>query len=209
MTNTEPPEEPGTPVDGHTAHTPGADTPSQAPPTRITKEQAKLLAAAALRVLLPAVFVIGTYHLLPEESYLTERGLIMLVTFGLALWLALVIVQLGHLRRASHPLISAASSLTFTIVLLVVIFAQVALMLGATDPNAYNVALDKPSAMYFSMTVTSTVGFGDIVPRSDLARNIATLQMFINLVFLASAVRVLVSAATSRKAQQPEAQSTG
>jgi hypothetical protein len=187
----------------------GAAAPApHAGKTRITKAEVLFLIRACLQVGLAAFVVIGIYLLLPEDSYRSERGLIMLVTFGLLLWLIVVIVQLGQLRRSRHPLVSAAASLTFTIVLLVVIFAQVALMLAASDPAAYNITLDKTAAMYFSMTVTSTVGFGDIVPRSDLARNITSLQMFINLVFLASAVRVLVGAATSRKAMATAAAST-
>ena len=41
------------------------------------------------------------------------------------------------------------------------------------------------------MTVTTTVGFGDITPTSHLARNVADVQMFVDLVALAAALRAL------------------
>ena len=44
------------------------------------------------------------------------------------------------------------------------------------------------------MTITSTVGFGDIVPVSTLARNVVTFQMLLNLVVLGAAVRGVVYA---------------
>ena len=39
------------------------------------------------------------------------------------------------------------------------------------------------------MTVTSTVGFGDIVAVNDTSRSLVTFQMFMALVVLAAAVR--------------------
>ena len=48
--------------------------------------------------------------------------------------------------------------------------------------------------MYFSSTIFTTVGFGDITAKSEAARLVVTLQMWLNLVFLGLVVRLVVNA---------------
>ena len=65
--------------------------------------------------------------------------------------------------------------------------------------------LDHSSALYFTITVFSTVGFGDIVPATDSARLIVSAQMIIDLVIIGVVVRLLVNAAKMglERAHQP------
>jgi Ion channel len=51
------------------------------------------------------------------------------------------------------------------------------------------------SAFYFTVTVLSTVGFGDIAADSDLVRLVVTVQTPLDLTLLAVVVRVFLSAA--------------
>ena len=48
--------------------------------------------------------------------------------------------------------------------------------------------------MYFSSTVFTTVGFGDITAKTEAARLAVTLQMWLDLVFLGLVVRIVVNA---------------
>ena len=57
--------------------------------------------------------------------------------------------------------------------------------------------LDHTGALYFAITIFSTVGFGDITPKTDLARIVASVQMLLDLVLLGTLVRLLVTAARS------------
>ena len=93
------------------------------------------------------------------------------------------------------PMLATGGTLIATIMLLVVIFAQVFLTLDHTAPGSFSQELNKMGALYFSMTVTATVGFGDIVAKTDTARAVVTFQMFINLVLLAAALRGLITVA--------------
>jgi hypothetical protein len=54
-------------------------------------------------------------------------------------------------------------------------------------------------ALYFSMTVLSTVGFGDIHATGELARVVVTLQMLFDLVFVGSAIGLVVSSIVTRR----------
>jgi hypothetical protein len=60
--------------------------------------------------------------------------------------------------------------------------------------------MDRVSAFYFTVTILSTVGFGDIAADSDLARLLVTVQMLLDLTLLAVVVRVFFSAAKSTDA---------
>ncbi len=48
--------------------------------------------------------------------------------------------------------------------------------------------------MYFTVTVFSTVGFGDITAKTDLARTLVTLQMIFSLVVLGLLVKLFSTA---------------
>ena len=50
-------------------------------------------------------------------------------------------------------------------------------------------------ALYFAVTIFSTVGFGDITPKTDLARIIVSIQMLLDLVIIGAVVRLLLTAA--------------
>ena len=45
------------------------------------------------------------------------------------------------------------------------------------------------------VTVFSTVGFGDITPKGDLARILVSIQMLLDLVVIGAVVRLLTNAA--------------
>jgi hypothetical protein len=61
---------------------------------------------------------------------------------------------------------------------------------------------DHTDALYFSMTVLSTVGFGDIHATGSIGRGVVTAQMLFDLVFVASAVGLVVGSIVSRTDRQ-------
>jgi voltage-gated potassium channel len=65
------------------------------------------------------------------------------------------------------------------------------------DPTAFTGTphpLDRPSALYFAVTVFSTVGFGDIAPHTDTARLVVTVQMLADLAVIAVVIRLIFGA---------------
>ena len=48
--------------------------------------------------------------------------------------------------------------------------------------------------MYFSSTVFTTVGFGDITAKSEAARLVVTVQMWLDLVLVGLVLRVVTQA---------------
>ena len=82
-----------------------------------------------------------------------------------------------------------------TVPLFLLIFSRVYLSNSMTDPAAFTLPLDHTTALYFTVTVFATVGFGDIVAQTNGMRLLVTLQMLLDLAALGAAIKLLTSAA--------------
>lgn len=157
-----------------------------------------------LRILLILALMLGGYWLIPLSWFDTSRAPLVLMVVGLSAYLMLVIRRMVRLSHAENPMLQLGESIVIVVVGLVCLFAFIYAVLSRNDPGAFSQEVDKHAALYFSMTVTTTTGFGDIVGVSTAARSLVTAQMFITLIVLATAVRGVTSAAQlgSRRAQQ-------
>ena len=61
--------------------------------------------------------------------------------------------------------------------------------------GSFSEPLTRMGALYFTVTVFATVGFGDISPVTDGARAAVTAQMVLNAVFIGLLVKVIFGAA--------------
>ena len=72
----------------------------------------------------------------------------------------------------------------------------------ACEPGSFTEPLSRMAALYFSLSVFSTVGFGDIAAQTDLARGLVSLQIVCNLVLIGFGVRFVVAAVSWAKAHR-------
>jgi voltage-gated potassium channel len=141
-----------------------------------------------------AVLIAG-YAVVPTPSggskwlLLVSGAVGLLLYVGIALWAA---TQLGKSRR---PLLDGVLLLIASASLVVLGFSLVYLGVAAADPGSFNQPLSKVSAAYFSMTILSTVGFGDIVGTTDTARAVVMAQMVMDVTLLTVAVQVVTRSA--------------
>ena len=95
----------------------------------------------------------------------------------------------------------------------VIIFALVYVTMSQMQPDSFNQPLSRLAGLYFTVTVFTTVGFGDIVARSDAARAVVTAQMVLDLIILGGLVRAIVGASRlgleRRRAEATQQESTG
>jgi hypothetical protein len=61
-------------------------------------------------------------------------------------------------------------------------------------PGALSEPLSRTDALYFTITVFSAVGFGDITPRTDLARVATMVQMLGDLLVVGVVLHLMVGA---------------
>lgn len=169
-----------------------------------TRDAAITVTLAILRAVVTVGLVLLFYAWLPTEV-IQDRQVVLLVTTGaMVLWGVAVVILVLRIGNKPNALIRVTSGLLTVIVLLVAVFAQIDLLISSSDPGAYSQPLDKTAALYFSMTVTATVGFGDIVAVSDPARHVVTFQMLIDMVFLAAAIKGVLGAAQVSHRTHPD-----
>lgn len=150
---------------------------------------------AALRALLGSLTVATTataaYFRLPFS--IAGSGLALL-SLGLGAVAALLAWHLLGILRSPHPRVRAVAALATTIPLFLLIFATTYFVLDTDTPDSFSQHLGRLDALYFTVTVFATVGFGDIVPVSSAARAVTTVQMIGDLVLVGLVAQVIVGA---------------
>jgi hypothetical protein len=82
-----------------------------------------------------------------------------------------------------------------TVALFLLIFSRIYLSNSLADPSVFTQPLDHTKALYFTVTVFATVGFGDIVAQTNTTRLLVTMQMLLNLTVLGLVIKLLTTAA--------------
>jgi hypothetical protein len=81
--------------------------------------------------------------------------------------------------------LKAVEALAATAPLFLLIFAAVYFLMAADDPSNFTVeTVTRTDSLYFTVTIFSTVGFGDISPASEAARILVMTQMILDLIVL-------------------------
>src|SRR5688500_4000914 len=122
-----------------------------------------------LRVSASVSVLFAAYFLLPgrtaEAGYGLPWLLLELLIFGVV-----VAVQVPAIVGAQHPILRAVESLAVLISVYLLIFSRIYLSNSLNDPAGFSRALDHTTALYFTVTVFATVGFGDIVAQTNSMR---------------------------------------
>ncbi len=174
------------------------------PPDRRTAW--KLGLGMAARIVLSLALLFCAYFFLPTKSEGTGESDVLNLVLALVVFGVIVGLQVPAIVRAKYPIMRAVESLTIIIALYLLIFSRIYLSNSLTDPAVFSHPLNHTTALYFTVTVFATVGFGDFVAVTDGMRGLVTVQMLLNLVVLGVIIRLLSSAATrgvARKHQAP------
>jgi voltage-gated potassium channel len=185
-----------------------------APPPDLSKYQRSHLVSTGVRATLTAVVLLAAYFLIPLPHRHHESPALRLI-LALAIFVVVVANEVRLITAHERPLLRAGVAMATVIPLFLVLFAWIYLTMSFADPTAFTGTphpLDRPSALYFAVTVFSTVGFGDITPHSDTARMVVTVQMLADLAVIAVVIRLIfgaVNRAVHRDDQSTGEQSTG
>jgi voltage-gated potassium channel len=150
--------------------------------------------AGLFRALATTVVLVTLYYVLPLRSL---SGLPVVVAFIAALLVLLVATawQVRAVLLSPNPAIRAVEGVAATAPLFLLLFAAIYYVLAQSHPGYFNVpGLDRTDTLYFTVTVFTTVGFGDITATSQVSRIVVTLQMILDLIVLGLGVRVFLGA---------------
>jgi voltage-gated potassium channel len=158
------------------------------------RQQRRVIGRSALRILVSIVLLIALYGALPAADR-TGVGTLAKLLVGLVIFAAVLGWQVLKIMGAAHPELRAAEALAISVPVVLIVFAFTYLSLSHFQPASFSERLDHVGAMYFTITVVSTVGFGDIVAKTHAARILVSFQIILDLVLLVGIVRAVFFAA--------------
>lgn len=163
-------------------------------PTGIDRRTARRVSTrAAVGAAVRVAVVLGIYGAMPLSGSVSR--LWPVVVLGLGAFVALSVWEARAVLRADRPWVRAVLALSVAVPMFFVFFASTYYVLEGVQPGSMSEPLTKIDAMYLTVTIATTVGFGDITPVTEAARVLASVHMACNLIVLGVTVKVLTAAA--------------
>jgi voltage-gated potassium channel len=153
----------------------------------------RLIAGAVLRVVLIAAVLVVLYYVLPLDRPWDSDTAVRLV-IGLLVFAGVMVWGIRIIAGSRYPGVRAAEALALVLPFFLLLFASTYFVLERNSAANFTQPLTRTDALYFTVTVFTTVGFGDITARSETARVVVIVQMLAGLAFLGAGVRVLLGA---------------
>jgi voltage-gated potassium channel len=154
----------------------------------------RLVLRASLRALASTTVLGVLYYVLPLDSRDDAWAVTQLV-IGLVALAGIVAWQVRRIIGSEFPRLRVLEALFVAVPFYVLTFAAAYFLIAESGGGNFAAPLSRTDALYFTVTVLSTVGFGDITPRSEVARVVVTVQMIANLVLIGVGLRTLLGAA--------------
>jgi hypothetical protein len=152
------------------------------------------------RSLITGALVVVLYAVLPADQAQSTSSLVVLAV-GLVLLGLLVGIRVWQIQRDDRPQLRAAEGLALVVPLFVALFAWAYLLLSQAEPAAFSEPLNRIDAAYFTLSILSTVGFGDISAQNDLARLLVSAQIVLTFTLLAGVVRLILQTGRARESR--------
>ena len=152
------------------------------------------------------VAVLPTYLalLFPEVHALIDVRVLRLLRVFRIFKLAAYVSEYQAMGRALHA--SRRKILVFLSAVLMIVLVMGTLMYVVEGPA--NGFTNIPTAVYWAITTMTTVGFGDITPKTDLGRLIASSMMLLGWGTLAVPTGIVTAEMTAQRFGQPKVPTT-
>ena len=166
------------------------DQPNQElPPSK----RRRLIVGAVLRGLVVTTVLVVLYYVLPLNQP-WNTGTAVGVVIGLLVFAGLTVWQVKAITGSRYPAMRAFEALGLIIPFYLLLFASTYFLMERATAANFTQPLTRTDALYFSVTVFTTVGFGDIAAKSETARVVLIVQMLADLALLGAGARVLLGA---------------
>jgi hypothetical protein len=130
------------------------------------------------------------------------------MTTGFSLWVLIVVLR--EVFRPRTTQVDAVVGALCGFLLILLAFGNVHGLIEASRPESYRMAdlpysersdaMQRATFQYFSTTTLTTVGFGDIVPVTPVARLVTGLEAMVGQLYLAVVIATLVGRVVARRA---------
>ena len=147
---------------------------------------------ALVRVTAGVLILALIYSFAPLDSEADLHPFVVLLAM-LMVFVVLTFLSVRRIMNDDYPQLRAAQVAVLTVTFYLFGFAALYLSMSTLNPTYFTEPLTHIGAFYFTVTVASTVGFGDITPNDDLARVIVTAQMMVNIALIGVGVRAILA----------------
>ena len=151
------------------------------------------VSVTAVRGVLAAAVLLALYYAVPLDLRFGVSGVARLV-IGFLVFIGIMVWQVGAITESKNPGLRALQATLLVLPLFLVLFASTYYMMSRGDSASFTEDLSRTDALYLTVTIFSTVGFGDISPKLASARVVVSVQMILDLVLLGLGVRILLNA---------------
>ena len=163
----------------------------------------RLIFRAVLRGVLAAVVLVVLYYVLPlDRPWDSDTAIRLLI--GILVFAGVMVWEVRAITGSRYPGLRAAETLGLILPLYLVLFASTYFVMERASAASFTQPLTRTDALYFTVTVFSTVGFGDITAKSETARVVLIVQMLADLALLGAGIRVLLGAVQRGRERRPD-----
>jgi voltage-gated potassium channel len=153
----------------------------------------KLVLQGLLWSIATIAVIVVAYFLAPLDRSMSTGTIVELVLLSLVI-LAMMGWQIYRITKSDYPTLRAVEALAFIVPAYLVLFAAIYFLMNHNNQTTFGTGQTKLDSLYFSATVFTTVGFGDISAKTQAARAVVLCQMMLDLVLLGLVVRLIVNA---------------
>jgi voltage-gated potassium channel len=153
----------------------------------------RLVAMALLRSAVSVALLVVVYYLAPLDEALDFWSWMMFGA-GLLAFAGAIAWQVHRILGSDMPRLRAIQAVAVGLPFLLLLFASTYVVIADNQPGGFTEPLSRTAALYFTVTVFATVGFGDIAPKTDVARLVTMVQMLTGLVAVGLIAKIVLGA---------------
>jgi voltage-gated potassium channel len=169
---------------------------------RESRRRFRRVVVTLLGALASTAGLVALYYLIPLDP--SSIGVTLgQLTVGLLALVGLVVWQVRSISKATYPALRAVGALATSVPLFLLLFAGTYYVMGGVAEANFSEPLTRTDALYFTVTVFATVGFGDITATAEGTRILVMGQMIAGVVIIGLGARVIVDAVKRGQARQP------
>jgi voltage-gated potassium channel len=151
------------------------------------------IAASLSRAGLSTIALLALYYRVPLDRP-ADLGLLMWLVIGLVAIGGVIGWQARAIAVSDMPRLRAVETAVAGLAALLILYASVYVVMSNGRPASFSEVLGRTDALYYTMTIFATVGFGDITPTAESTRIVTMTQMLVGILAVGLAAKLLVGA---------------
>jgi len=157
-----------------------------------------LVAGAFVISAMVIIYLLAPTPVRTEAPWLYVVGALVL----LAAYVLMTAIGIRRLPASRNPVVAGLLLVLLMATVLILGYSYIYRAIAVQPDTAFSEPLTQASAVYFTVTVLTTVGFGDITAVTDVARLVVTSQMLLGLTVISVGVKLIVQSTQSARRQQ-------